>query len=125
MDGYARVSTEQQDLTFQRNGLHAPGVGDAIYVDHGLSSTNRDRAGLQPGLAACRAGGTLVVTNLDRLARSLLDACDILDQLTKRNVNSADDAPQTRAPDSRRLNSRSDRSGRAAAVQRSRHGRGI
>ena len=36
--GYARVSTEQQDLTAQRNGLHALGVGDdRIYVDHGLN----------------------------------------------------------------------------------------
>jgi DNA invertase Pin-like site-specific DNA recombinase len=36
--GYARVSTEQQDLTAQRNGLHALGVGDdRIYVDHGLT----------------------------------------------------------------------------------------
>jgi DNA invertase Pin-like site-specific DNA recombinase len=42
--GYARVSTEQQDLTAQRNGLHALGVDDdRIYVDHGLTGTNRDR----------------------------------------------------------------------------------
>ncbi len=42
--GYARVSTEQQDLTVQRHGLHALGVGDdRIYVDHGLTGTNRDR----------------------------------------------------------------------------------
>jgi predicted site-specific integrase-resolvase len=42
--GYARVSTEQQDLTAQRNGLHALGVGDdRIYVDHGLTGNNRDR----------------------------------------------------------------------------------
>jgi predicted site-specific integrase-resolvase len=42
--GYARVSTEQQDLTAQRNGLHALGVGDdRIYADHGLTGTNRDR----------------------------------------------------------------------------------
>jgi Resolvase, N terminal domain len=40
--GYARVSTEQQDLTAQRNGLHALGVGDdPIYVDHGLTGTTR------------------------------------------------------------------------------------
>jgi DNA invertase Pin-like site-specific DNA recombinase len=85
--GYARVSTEQQDLTSQRNGLHALGVGDdRIYVDHGLTGTNRDRPGLQLALAACRAGDTLVVTKLDRLARSLPDARDILDELTKRNV---------------------------------------
>jgi DNA invertase Pin-like site-specific DNA recombinase len=85
--GYARVSTEQQDLTAQRNGLHALGVGDdRIYVDHGLTGTNRDRPGLRLALAACRAGDTLVVTKLDRLARSLPDARDILDELTRRNV---------------------------------------
>ena len=85
--GYARVSTEQQDLTSQRNGLHALGVGDdRIYVDHGLTGTNRERPGLTLALAACRAGDTSVVTKLDRLARSLPDARDILDELTKRNV---------------------------------------
>jgi len=37
--GYARVSTEHQDLTAQHNGLHALGVGDdRIYVDHGLTA---------------------------------------------------------------------------------------
>ncbi len=85
--GYARVSTEQQDLTAQRDALHALGVGDdRIYVDHGLSGANRDRAGLQLALAACRAGDTFVVTKLDRLARSLPDARDILAELTARNV---------------------------------------
>ena len=85
--GYARVSTEQQDLTAQRNGLHALGVGDdRIYVDHGLTGTNRDRPGLRLALVACRAGDTFVVTMLDRLARSLPDARDILDELTRRNV---------------------------------------
>jgi hypothetical protein len=40
--GYARVSTEQQDLTAQRDGLHALGVGDdRIYVDHGLTGIGR------------------------------------------------------------------------------------
>jgi DNA invertase Pin-like site-specific DNA recombinase len=88
--GYARVSTEQQDLTAQRNGLHALGVGDdRIYVDHGLTGSNRDRPGLRLALAACRAGDTLVVTKLDRLARSLPDARDILDELTRRKVSSA------------------------------------
>jgi DNA invertase Pin-like site-specific DNA recombinase len=42
--GYARVSTEQRDLTAQRNGVHALGVGDdRIHVDLGLTGTNRDR----------------------------------------------------------------------------------
>jgi hypothetical protein len=85
--GYARVSTEQQDLTAQRDALHALGVGDdRIYVDHGLTGTNRDRPGLRLALAACRSGDTLVVTKLDCLARSLPDALDILTELTEKNV---------------------------------------
>ena len=85
--GYARVSTEHQDLTAQRNSLAALGVGDdRIYVDHGLTGTNRDRPGLRLALAACHSGDTLVVTKLDRLARSLPDARDILDELTHRDV---------------------------------------
>jgi DNA invertase Pin-like site-specific DNA recombinase len=72
--GYARVSTEEQDLTAQRDGLAALGdEASRIYVDHGLTGTNRERPGLREALAACRAGETLVVTKLDRLARSLPD----------------------------------------------------
>jgi hypothetical protein len=42
--GYARVSTDQQDLTAQRDGLQALGVpAQRIYVDHGLTGTNRER----------------------------------------------------------------------------------
>jgi hypothetical protein len=67
MVGYARVSTEQQDPTAQRNGLHALGVGlDRIYVDHGLTGTTRAYLGLRLALAAFRAGDTLVVTKLGR-----------------------------------------------------------
>ena len=85
--GYARCSTDQQDLTAQRDGLRALGVSPArIYVDHGLTGTNRDRPGLREALAACREGDTLVVTKLDRLARSLPDARAIADELTARQV---------------------------------------
>jgi len=85
--GYARVSTEAQDLTAQREALAAMGVSAArIYVDHGLTGTTRERAGLREALAACRAGDTLVVTKLDRLARSLPDARDIVDELTSREI---------------------------------------
>ncbi len=69
--GYARVSTTEQDLTAQHDGLTHLGVDPArTYVDHGLTGTNRARPGLWEALAACRAGDTLVVTKLDRLARS-------------------------------------------------------
>ncbi len=85
--GYARVSTDEQDLTAQRDALAGLGVApERIYVDHGLTGTNRARPGLREALAACRAGDTLVVTKLDRLARSLPDARDIADELTSSGV---------------------------------------
>src|SRR5665213_2974628 len=85
--GYARVSTDQQDLTSQRDGLATLGVAASrIYVDHGLTGTNRERPGLREALAACREGDTLMVTKLDCLARSLPDARAIADELTVRQV---------------------------------------
>jgi DNA invertase Pin-like site-specific DNA recombinase len=85
--GYARVSTVDQDLTAQRDALTALGVDPKrIYVDHGLTGTNRGRPGLREALAACRQGDTLVVTKLDRLARSVPDARDIVDELTTGGV---------------------------------------
>ncbi|MCP2286982.1 Site-specific DNA recombinase [Promicromonospora umidemergens] len=82
--GYARCLTEDQDLTAQRNALEALGVTpDRIYVDHGLTGTNRARPGLREALAACHAGDTLVVT---KLARSLTDARDIVEELTAAEV---------------------------------------
>jgi len=57
-----------------------------VYVDHGLTGTNRDRPGLREAFAACGEGDTLVVTKLDRLARSLPDARDIAEELTSRGI---------------------------------------
>jgi DNA invertase Pin-like site-specific DNA recombinase len=85
--GYARCSTDAQDLTAQRDALTALGVQPArVYTDHGLTGTSRARPGLREALAACRAGDTLVVTKLDRLARSLPDARDIAGELTSAGV---------------------------------------
>jgi DNA invertase Pin-like site-specific DNA recombinase len=86
--GYARVSTNEQDLTAQRDGLGALGVdAENVYVDHGLTGANRARPGLREAMAAVREGDTLVVTKLDRLARSLPDARDIADELTRKGVS--------------------------------------
>jgi DNA invertase Pin-like site-specific DNA recombinase len=88
--GYARCSTDRQDLTAQREALMALGVAeDRIYVDHGLTGSNRARPGLDQALAAVRGGDTLVVTKLDRLARSVPDARAIADQLAARGVKLA------------------------------------
>src|SRR3712207_3931256 len=61
-------------------------VGERIYLDRGLTGTNRRRPGLDPALAAVRSGDTLVVPKLDRLARSVPDARDIGDSLMERGV---------------------------------------
>lgn len=54
--GYARCSLDEQDLTAQRGILLSLGVADErIYLDHGLTGTNRDRPGLAQALAAVRA----------------------------------------------------------------------
>ena len=83
--GYARCSTDKQDLAAQRAALESLGVAaDRIYTDHGLSGTNRARPGLDQALAAVRAGDTLVVPKLDRLARSVPDARAIADELLHR-----------------------------------------
>ncbi len=85
--GYCRCSTDLQDLTAQREALFRLGAApERIYVDHGFTGTNRDRPGLREALAAVRAGDVLVVTKLDRLARSVPDARAIADDLTHREV---------------------------------------
>ena len=63
--GYARVSTNDQDLTAQKNAFAA--LGDLLqkaFTDQGLTGTNRARSSLREASAACRAG---------RLTRSLRD----------------------------------------------------
>ena len=88
--GYARCSTDKQDLSAQREALAELGVAaDRIYIDQGLTGSNRARPGLNQALAAVRIGDTLVVPKLDRLARSVPDARAIADELAARGVTLA------------------------------------
>jgi DNA invertase Pin-like site-specific DNA recombinase len=88
--GYARCSTNKQDLAAQRAALLDLGVSeDRIYIDHGLTGTKRERPGLAQALAAVREGDTFVVSKLDRLARSVPDARAIADELGSRGVKLA------------------------------------
>lgn len=84
--GYARCSTAGQDLTVQQEQLRGLGA-ERIYTDHGMTGTNRDRPGLREALAAVREGDTLIVAKLDRLARSIPDARNIIEELTSGGVN--------------------------------------
>lgn len=62
---------------------------DRIYTDKGLTGSNRQRPGVDQALAAVRQGDTLVVTKLERLARSVPDAREIADALQARGVKLA------------------------------------
>lgn len=85
--GYARVSTDAQDAASQVSGLVAAGVDEKrIYVDHGYTGRRTDRPALREAMAALRDGDELVVTKLDRLARSVPDLRSILDGLYARGV---------------------------------------
>lgn len=85
--GYARCSTDEQDLAANRQILLQLGVpADMIHVDRAYSGTTRARPGLDRAIAAVRDGDTLVVPRLDRLARSVSDARQIGDLLAARRI---------------------------------------
>ena len=83
--GYARVSTIDQDLRVQRAALKAAGC--AVIRAEKASGSRRDgRTELQVLLDFVRPGDTLIVTRIDRLARSMKDLQDIIHELKTRGV---------------------------------------
>ena len=84
--GYARVSTGDQDLTIQRAALKAAGA--SVIRAEKASGTRRDgRTELAVLLDFVQPGDTLVVTRIDRLARSLKDLQDIVHELKEKGVS--------------------------------------
>ena len=83
--GYARVSTLDQDLTVQRQALGAAGCG-VIRAEKASGSRRDGRTELQVLLDFVQPGDSLVVTRIDRLARSLKDLQDIVHELKGRGV---------------------------------------
>lgn len=84
--GYARVSTDEQNLELQLDALKCAGCRK-IYRDAGVSGTVALRPGLEKAFAALRTGDTLVVWRLDRLGRSLSHLIQTIGQLEKRSVH--------------------------------------
>ncbi|HEX7853465.1 MAG TPA: recombinase family protein [Sphingobium sp.] len=82
--GYARVSTTDQNLEIQLDELKAH-CCERIFTDK-ATGTNTARAGLTEMMEFVRDGDTLVVTRLDRFARSLSDLYALLERLTARGV---------------------------------------
>lgn len=84
--GYARVSTEEQNLDLQLAALNSAGC-DKVFQDVGISGKTAKRAGLEKASAALKPGDTLVVWRLDRLGRSLGHLIQTIGRLEKRGVH--------------------------------------
>lgn len=82
--GYARVSTQKQDLSLQLDSLKEYGC-ESIYEETGSGAKN-DRPELLNLLKALRPGDVLVVWRLDRLSRSMKDLINIVTDLDTRHI---------------------------------------
>jgi len=82
--GYARVSTNEQNLDLQRDELHKAGC-EQIYTDQ-VSGTKARRPGLEQAFSHLRSGDTLVVWRLDRLGRSLRHLIDTVTELQDKGI---------------------------------------
>ena len=82
--GYARVSTQKQDLALQLDALKTAGCSRVF--EEKASGAQRERPALQAVLAYMRKGDTLVVWKLDRLARSLKQLIETVEEFGTRSV---------------------------------------
>jgi DNA invertase Pin-like site-specific DNA recombinase len=82
--GYARVSTDEQNLDMQVDALKEAGC-ERVFSDE-TSGVKSERPGLQDALEYMREDDTLVVWRLDRLGRSLKDLVQKVEELQSRNI---------------------------------------
>lgn len=82
--GYARVSTDDQDLRLQLDALREAGCFD-VYQEH-ISGAKAARPALASAMRACRPEDILVVWKLDRLGRSLKNLIEIIEELSERGI---------------------------------------
>ena len=83
--GYARVSTTDQNTAVQEQQLRDAGCSK-VFAEQASGTSAADRKQLKAALEYAREGDTLVVTRLDRLARSQADLHQILSDLSKRSI---------------------------------------
>jgi DNA invertase Pin-like site-specific DNA recombinase len=78
--GYARVSTDDQNLDLQIDALNKAGC-ERIFTDQGVSSATLEREGLSQAITAVKKGDVLVVWKLDRLGRSLSFLIELIEKM--------------------------------------------
>ena len=84
--GYARVSTDDQDLSLQLDALAQHGVRQDLTFTDKLSGAKSERPGLDMCLNVLKPGDTLAVWRLDRLGRSMRHLVTLIDDLRERGV---------------------------------------
>ena len=84
--GYARVSTEDQNLNLQLDALKKAGVAAAQTYEEQMSGASPNRPELKACLRSLREGDVLIVWRLDRLGRSLPDLIKIINDLNERKI---------------------------------------
>jgi len=99
--GYARVSTQDQNLDLQTEALTKAGC-KRIFNDK-ISGSRAERPGLTKALEMLREGDTLIVWKLDRLGRSVKNLVDLVGELHKQGIQfkSLTDAIDTGTPSGR------------------------
>jgi DNA invertase Pin-like site-specific DNA recombinase len=83
--GYARVSTQEQNLDLQRDALEKAGC-EKLFAEQ-VSGASAERPGLGQALEFVRKGDTLVVWKLDRLGRSLRHLIETVQQLQAKGIH--------------------------------------
>ncbi len=136
--GYARVSTDEQNLALQLDALH--GAGCEVIFEDTASGADSGRKGFADALARCGAGDVLVAWKIDRLGRTLLDLVGLVEKLKDKGcglkiLTGAGASIDTTKPEGRlhfamlaafaeferELNRERSKAGMAAAKRRGRH----
>jgi DNA invertase Pin-like site-specific DNA recombinase len=95
--GYARVSTQHQDLKMQEEALRSRGIPDDLIFSDKKTGKNMEREALKELLSKVEEGDTIIVKKLDRLGRSVSQVTTLVDELSNKGVyiKSLDDGVDT------------------------------
>ena len=85
--GYARVSTDGQNLDRQIDALKAVGVDNRVLYQEKITGTKKDRPELQRMLKELNEGDVVIITDLTRISRSTKDLLDIIEKIKNKGAS--------------------------------------